>query len=552
MIIQKMNNVLVKHGKVTFAIFTGVVIVSFVWFFTPGVDGSLLFGGNVGANTKYGAVLGHDISFGDVSDARQVVCMFRAASYGLSPNRVQSPDEEESFQYAVLLKAADVLNIQASDKEVAEVIHSLPAFQADGKFSKELYAKYKDIYLAPAGLGFTELEEAIRSIIRLQKVPMITTGNVTVSDAEAKTGIESMLQKITYNLITFDPDSFEDQVKVEESDMKDFYAANPSLFMSEPESDGLLAFAPYTEKKTEVSEEQLKEYYDLRKALFTKEDGTEKPFDEVKDDIRKELEVTVDRDEATAKIRAFHNAYRAAVKADKADDNGVDPQVRFREEAEKAGLKVSEIKNITAQTQENIELHIEHDLIDAVTILKNVGSDTNVLAGEEGMSKFLLTARRPSVLQPFEDVKEKARKYLVSQKERAMAEEAAAQLGLKFMELKDAPAEIEELVKSLKGTFHAEASRARFEIEANPYMPAVNEILSTAPGKLSAPDKQYGFPVFVFVKAHTPGTAEEIAEQKDILTRELKYRKQDIVSRGLQNWILGSAQIYNGRGRNRE
>ena len=35
MIIQKMNNVLVKHGKVTFAIFTAVVIVSFVWFFTP-------------------------------------------------------------------------------------------------------------------------------------------------------------------------------------------------------------------------------------------------------------------------------------------------------------------------------------------------------------------------------------------------------------------------------------------------------------------------------------------------------------------------------------
>ena len=94
MIIQKMNNVLVKHGKVTFAIFTGVVIVSFVWFFTPGVDGSLLFGGNVGLNSQYGAVLGHKVTYGDVSDARQVVCMFRAASYGLSPNRVQSPDEE--------------------------------------------------------------------------------------------------------------------------------------------------------------------------------------------------------------------------------------------------------------------------------------------------------------------------------------------------------------------------------------------------------------------------------------------------------------------------
>ena len=105
MIIQKMNNVLVKHGKVTFAIFTAVVIVSFVWFFTPGVDGSLLFGGNIGMNSQYGAVLGQKVTYGDVSNARQVVSMVRAATYGLSPNRVQSPDEDASFQAALLIKA---------------------------------------------------------------------------------------------------------------------------------------------------------------------------------------------------------------------------------------------------------------------------------------------------------------------------------------------------------------------------------------------------------------------------------------------------------------
>ena len=551
MIIQKMNNVLVKHGKVTFAIFTAIVIVSFVWFFTPGVDGSLLLQGNVGPNTKYGEVLGHAVTIGDVTHVRQVVSMFRAATYGLSPQRVQSLDEEASFEAALLLKAADVLNIQASDKEVADVIHSLPSFQQDGKFSGELYAKYKNIYLAPSGLGFSDLEEAIRSMIRMQKVPMVTAANVIVPDGEAQAGIESMLQKITYNLITFDPDSFEDQVKIEDAEVKDFYTANPSLFMSEPESDGLLAYIPYTVKKTDVSEEQLKDYYELRKATFVKEDGTEQTFDEVKDAIREELGTTVERDEANEKARAFHNAFRAAIRADKEEGNEPDPVKHFREEAEKAGLKVTEVKNITAKTQDDPELHIDSQLVDAVTILKNVGSDTNVLVGNDGMSKFLLTARRPSVLQPFEDVKETAQKRVLAQKERALSEEAAAQLGLKFMELKDAPAEIEDLVKSLKGTWHPEVTRARFEIEGNPYMPAVNEILSTAPGKLSPPDKQYGFPVFVFVSAHTPATVEEIEEQKDVLGLELKYRKQDIVSRGVQSWILGSAVTFR-RGQNQE
>lgn len=551
MIIQKMNNVLVKHGKVTFAIITAIIIVSFVWFFTPGVDGSLLFGGNIGMGSQYGGVLGHKITYGDVSSARQAASMFRGASYGLSPHRVQSLDEDASFQAALLLKAADVMNIQVSDREVAEVIHTLPAFLDEkGNFSKERYTEYKNTMLAPSGLGFSDLEEAVRTMIRIQKVPMVTTANVIVSDDEAKAGVESMLQKITYHMITFEQESFEDQVKLEESEIKDFYAANPNLFLSEPESDGLLAFAAYTEKKNEVTDDQAKDYYEANKAIFTKADGTEQAFDDVKDDIRKELGTTVDRADAEAKAEAFNKSFREAIRADK-EAFDADPQKLFREEAEKAGLKISEVKNITRLTSADEDLHIDSQLVDAVTELNNVGSYTRRLAGEHGVSMFLMTARRPAVVQPFDDVKEVARKRLVAQRENALAEEAASQLALKAPELKDASAEIEELVKSLKGTWHAEVTKTRFETEGNPYLPCMNEILTTDVGKLSSPDKQFGFPAFVFVSAHTPATAEEIAEKKEMLTNELKYRKQMFVSRGLQNWVFESATVVN-RGRNQE
>ena len=543
MIIQKMNNVLVKHGKVTFAIFTAVVIVSFVWFFTPGVDGSLLFQQNVGPNSKYGAVLGHDITYGDVINVRESTALVRAATYGMSPSRVQSLDDDASFQAALLLKSADVLNVQASDKEVAEVIHTLPVFQKDGEFSPELYAKYKEIYLAPAGLGFSDLEEAIRTMIRMQKVPLITAGNVVVTDAEEMTGVAGLLQKITYNLITFDPDSFKDQVTVDEAEAKDFYAANPSLFMSEPESDGLLAFAAFTEKKNEVTEEQMKDYFEANEHSFHNEDGTDRTFEEAKEDVRKALETTIDTEEAEAKAYAFNKAFREALRAADADSTLADREKLFRDEAEKAGLKVSEVKNLTSRTEDSEDLHIDYQLVQAVSILKNTGSYTNPLTGEHGISMFLMTARRPSVVQPFEDVKDVARERVVTQRANALADEAAGQFGLKFAELKDAPAEIEELVKSLHGTFHAELQRTRFDIESAPYMPAVNAILTTDPGKLSAPDKQFGFPVFVFVKAHTEATPDELAEQKETLGRELKYRKQDIVTRGLQDWVIGSATI---------
>ena len=543
MIIQKMNNVLVKHGKVTFAIFTAVVIVSFVWFFTPGVDGSLLLGGNIGPNSKYGDVLGHAVTYGDVGNAREFTSMVRGATYGVSPARVSSLDEDASFQAALLLKAADVMNIQASDREVAEVIHTLPSFQQDGKFSPELYAKYKEYYLAPNGLGYADLEEAVRSMIRMQKVPMATVGSVIVPAGEAEAAIAGLLQKITYHLITFDPESFKDEVTVEDAEVKDFYTANPSYFMSEPESDGLLAFAAYTVKKNEVTEEQMKDYFEANEHSFHKEDGTHQTFEEAKDAIRKELETSIETADAEAKARAFNKSFREAIRADK-EAYQADPQKLFREEAEKAGMKIIELKNLTSQTASNEELHIDYQLVEAVSILKNTGSYTNLMTGADGISMFLMTARRPSVVQPFEDVKDVARERVVARKENALADEASAQFSLKFAELKDASAEIEDLVKSLHGTFHAELQRTRLDIESAPYMPAVNAILTTDVGKLSAPDKQYGFPVFVYVTAHTDATAEEIAEQKESLEIELKYRKQDIVSRGLQDWVIESAHVF--------
>ena len=48
MVITKMNNVLVKHSRILFGLFTGIIIISFVWFFTPGASGNILFGPLIG------------------------------------------------------------------------------------------------------------------------------------------------------------------------------------------------------------------------------------------------------------------------------------------------------------------------------------------------------------------------------------------------------------------------------------------------------------------------------------------------------------------------
>ena len=53
MVITKMNNVLVKHSRILFGLFTGIIIISFVWFFTPGASGNILFGSNRCRRTRW-------------------------------------------------------------------------------------------------------------------------------------------------------------------------------------------------------------------------------------------------------------------------------------------------------------------------------------------------------------------------------------------------------------------------------------------------------------------------------------------------------------------
>ena len=78
MVIRKMNTVLVKHNKILFGIFSIVIIVSFVWFFTPGLDGSMFFGArNQAPNAVVGSVFGKNITNKQFQQAFQSVVLIR-------------------------------------------------------------------------------------------------------------------------------------------------------------------------------------------------------------------------------------------------------------------------------------------------------------------------------------------------------------------------------------------------------------------------------------------------------------------------------------------
>ena len=575
MIIQKMNNALVKHGKVTFTFFTIIIIISFVWYFAPGRDGSMFFGGMRGANSKYGEVIGQDITINDVRDAAQDMRLFYSA-YQPGVWGRNGFDDKQMFRYAVLLKVADAVGVQASDDEVRDMIRSMPSFQKDGKFSEELYIKYKDDYLEPEGNGFSALEDAVRTSIRIEKLMDLGGETTVVADGEADTFAELMLQKISYHTITFDPESFAD--KAGDVDANKYYEDHKQAYKSLPEFDGILVYAPYVTVETvEPTEKEIREHYEALKQNYTDSDGTERPFDEVKDDIRRELSTKNNRDETAAqdKIENFYKSLLAAITADpetyvESPDLVGNRTKLFLDEAKKAGLGIDDaISGITRESLAETGRYLEQIMINDFTDGKHgVGDFTRPIPGSDCGAVFLITASRAAETLPFEQVKDKVTADAVEQKKNELANAAAVEFAAAFEKLEDKGAGIVALVESSNGIWGDETTVTRFQLEKdleerlgyislvmqlspnvdwNAMQAAANNSIKaikfTEIGKLSSPYYSENSLLngkmtteFVFVTAHAPATPEEIEEQGKTVGSYLKSSKRRFAVSGFNYW----------------
>ena len=72
-----MNNVLIKHSKILFGVITIIIIISFVWFFTPGADGSLLFSRNSNVIAKIG---NEEVKLSDAERAQKSTMLAQASA----------------------------------------------------------------------------------------------------------------------------------------------------------------------------------------------------------------------------------------------------------------------------------------------------------------------------------------------------------------------------------------------------------------------------------------------------------------------------------------
>ncbi len=543
MIFQKMNNVLIKHGKTISVIILFIIIVAFVWYFTPGVDGSILFGRRVGGGATYGTALnGVKITYSDVSAAISDMSLINGAQYGMAPGRISSVSEDNGFQIAAMLKIADKLHIQASEQDVADFIKSnFPVFSNDGKFDATLYTTYEKKCLTPYGLSLADLEKAVAKLLRIEKLSSFLGETSVVTDSEIRQEVARMMEKTHYRLITFPSANYESEIKITDDEVQQFYNLNLGLFMTEPQSDGVLAVA-LPENKEKISDEQISDYYELVKDTLVDAEGKKQTLDEAKDYIRKNLEEQAGMDVAKEKIQKFNKEFREYARLNK-DEYATTAETQFRKIADANGLKLVPITNLTPSTVANLTEYVDTGVITSATSLKNVNSYTNIQTGDKCCSMFLLTARRPSEQAAFADVKDKATAQVKSKKMTALSMEYASKFLNAASASKDLGKDLEKLVKDVKGTLADSDTFSIMSARENQlllYTLPVTEILETEVGKLSAQDDSMGTPRFVYIESKEAASKEDIEKQMKESEDSILSAKRNLVNQSIQKWLVST------------
>lgn len=543
MAITQINNVLIKHGRLMFAVITAIIIVAFVWFFTPGTSGSILFDRNPNSpNAVAGEVFGQKIKNKDITGAMQSMTLVQAMMYNASPNmEMFNISYDQAFIIAAAEAAAKHLGVTVSDDEVVKMIRQCPAFQKDGKFNADAYIAYEKEKLQPEGYNANDLENAVRVQLTVSSLSKIL-GEPVVAPGELDEFIKTNLEKYEALSITFKTESFKAGVKATDAELKSFYDSNKNLFMvpEQFKAEGILfPYAAYGAKSVPTAKE-IKAYYDANKASFRK-DGKDQPLAAVTAEIGVLLKKQKMEEAAMAAAVAFREKIYQATSGIAGNKEAYLAEYRkiagkypnkintgwFRTAADKLGAvgqdgKLAEA--VIGQSRSNVPV-------------------TDPVAGEKGVYVAAVNGYKPSVEAEYKAVVADVKAKFVEQKAVAKAEEAMRNFRVKLLTVKNA--DVKKVTDLAKG-----AAIQRYEsfslYPGSDKVPSEVVVLAsgTANGGLSEAVAAADGNMAVYVVKRTAPAAAEITTHKATLSMYYNYAKQDAASNSLYEWINKNTKNY--------
>jgi len=176
-----------------------------------------------------GKIFGKNVSLLEYRDAYNAVRAQAQLQFGdnFSQLRQYLDLENLAWDRLVLLYEAKRRKIKVSDKEVIDLIQSVPIFQKKGRFDNRFYSDTLRYYLRMQPRAF---EEQIRQNITISKLYNQITDNVKVTDEEVRKEYQKVNEEISLNYLAALPADFTKGIVPQEKEIKEYFEKNSAQF----------------------------------------------------------------------------------------------------------------------------------------------------------------------------------------------------------------------------------------------------------------------------------------------------------------------------------
>ncbi|CAA6824723.1 MAG: Peptidyl-prolyl cis-trans isomerase PpiD, partial [uncultured Sulfurovum sp.] len=182
---------------------------------------------------------------------------------------------------ARILNLAKEFGIIVTDEETGKKLASYPAFQNEGVFDRKAY----DTYIENSGLSNETFENSLRDQLIIEKTFNLLNAKGLENEYKAFELAFEVADKLKYILLTKD----DVNITINDTKLKEFWEPRKEQFKT---AKKYTLDIQWTETKdTEVSDKEVKDYYDENRFNYTDKDGKISNFEDVKTWVKEATQI---------------------------------------------------------------------------------------------------------------------------------------------------------------------------------------------------------------------------------------------------------------------
>lgn len=386
-----------KHAKWIMAGVLLLLIPGFVALFTT--TGS---SGSRGGTSDRPTIGGKPVDAAEFQNALNTATALYVINSGRETRRtpeVQDRLTQEAVIRILMLRKAKELSIHVGDDELVRTLRGQPFLLTEnGQFDPERYRRFM-IYLNNIGITEPRYEQIMREELTRAKLEQMVAAAAVATPHEIDIMYTPFHEPMTVELVQFDVNDFKDPLTVSNEEAQAFYEQNKDSFRTSDEVSVRYVEFPIADaaKAITVTDEEITEFYNRNKLRYAGTNSVAPLLETVRADVQKDL-ITSRADRAAAD-RATEFSIRLVPKQGAARPD-------FATVSAEAGVKPQET-GFFGLLDRPVGATASVVFVQQAFALSPEAPTSDPIAGPDSYFVLEYTASKPSVIPPFEEVKNK-------------------------------------------------------------------------------------------------------------------------------------------------